>query len=526
MSENTPATGDIDNTSPTIDPNVVTELNRQLGLEDLNFGIVIPDFQLMEMLQSARKIILSDPSISDQDVFFPYHDTEIGTAKAVLSRRFILIFAQTCHAVRNHVADIWRKNKENCECPELFHAIHLPSSQALEPLLPSQGTEKVQERVSKLLTACLRLETEDIDHDILDGHDPDATLLEGNLHLGGQALDAETSIIEGVSDRLKRMYQTPPVHISRHIAEWRNWTSYIKNATLDDLPDIHGLYEGVMIRRDQLMQLDPRFASFDEYKNIAEYIRSRGAMFKALRSSGKNDEVKEGIDKGIIVIARDENSKEIPPLLGFYNVLTDADAVREHMKSELHFSHNSNYANSSDLSTFSRFEEQTGEIRTISYSYVDQALVAFRLAREGKLAWSVDHAVRMDGTDRMRRYAQLGTALKLGGYSPLPKGGKTHVLMKIATVIGVDASNVAEEKMLTVQDPDTAWNEIGIHNWTVDGSGMLILDRPILNVGSKVLNERLGAHEVMTVTEDFTRDGIRMRILWRYLLQPLPPELP
>lgn len=279
------------------------------------------------------------------------------------------------------------------------------------------------------------------------------------------------------------------------------------------------------------MKVDPRYASQAEFQSVADHVRNHGAMFKALKSDGSDDEVLEGIRSGRVAILREEPQQDTPDrpgeLLGFYNVVSDSEAVRDHMKRELHFSRNQKYESTAELPRFMNVEEPTGEKKTISYSDEAGALRVFNAATNGTLSWSVDHAVRMNGPERLQRYAMVGTALKIANYEHMERGaGKGIVLMKIATVVGADSSKAAEE--FGIQPVDLSeWRQNGGQcPWNVDQSGMVILPRAIVNVGSTMLNGRLGAHEVFTVTEEFERDGIKVRILWRYLAQPLPPDIP
>lgn len=535
MSEELPEEGDTPSDVPeeSLETNtLILEAMRQLSLEGKDFHAVISDADLVRALATARRKVSESFPASIPDVRYTYNDPEIGLTTAVVPPKLVLILAETCHAIRNRLADTWKEDPENNEAQELFHENEVPSAEAMKQLLPDDETASVQDRVKQLLKLCIEFDHEGIDRDLLEGPDPDPLELQGQLHLGGSALEAASSIYGGVRDRLKRIYSIPPVRIVRSMREWRQWSDRIQTATMEDVPDIHSLYEGVMIDTERLIRLDPRFGTPEQFMDVVQFVRGHGAMFKALKSEGSDDEVIEGITKGHIAIVREEpqadaSPNEKPPLLGFYNVLAEPDAVREHMRGELHFSSNSQFANTSDLPRFSRFEEATGEMRTIAYSHEEGALHAFRLAKEGKLAWSVDHAVRMNGPEKIQRYAQLGTALKIAEYATLrDQLGKTHALMKIATVIGVDATAAATERGIEYSLPSQEWNEKGVTTWNVDPSGILTLHRPISNVGSKVLNERLGADEVMTVTEEFERDGIKVRILWRYLLQPFPPELP
>lgn len=511
---------------------ILVEARRRLELHEKKLSTVISDADLLTLLLQARKTVDAKFRIteSNEDVRAPYNDPENGQMTGLVPRKIILILAELFHSVRDMIAARWRE--ENRSLPELFHASELPDAEEVQSLLPDEVTASSSQRVQEYVRVALALEKESVLTDIENANAPNPELVQGSLHINAEALNTPQQIVSGVQNRLLRIFNTPPVHIVRSMKEWRNWQPYIRTATEADVADIHSLYSNVLMPRERLVRLDPRYATQSEFRSVADDVRNHGAMFKALKADGQDDEVLEGIHYGRVAIIREEPQGDQPDkpgeLLGFYNVVSEPDAVRFHMKRELHFSLNQKYDSTAELPRFSHFEEPNGELKTISYSDEAGALRVFKAAANGTLAWSVDHAVRMNGPEKLQRYAMVGTALKIANYQHMQEDeGKSIVLMKIATVVGADASGAASE--LEVQPVDLAeWKANGGEcPWNVDQhSGMVILPRAIVNVGSTMLNGRLGAHEVFTVTEEFMRDGVRVRILWRYLAQPVPPDIP
>lgn len=513
---------------------LIIECRRQLELEDKRLSTELSDADVMKLLALARRSVDAGTDLSMSLVVrVDQNDFELGETTVEISRRVILILAELFHSVRNVLADRWAA--EHPEGPKLFHAAELPNAPVVDPLLPeniSKDRPPLDHRVREYLDVALALEKEDLAFEVEHFHQPDPDVLQGVLRINTPATEAPKAVLDGIQSRLQKLLNIPSVHIVRSMKEWRNWRDLIQSASEADVPDIHALYQSVLMQRERLLKLDPRYATQSEFRSVTDDVRNLGTMFKPLRADGNNDEVFEGIHSGRIAIIREEPQGDAPDtpgeLIGFYNVVSEPDAVRAHMKRELRYSSNQRYESTADLPRFSNVEEPTGEMRTISYSDEAGALRVFKAAANGTLAWSVDHAVRMSGSEKQQRYAMVGTALKMDNYQHMEKvEGKGIVLMKIATVIGADASVAASE--LHLQPVDLAeWTSNGGESpWNVDHySGMVILPRAIVNVGSTMLNGRLGAHEVFTVTEEFMRDGIRIRILWRYLAQPVPPDIP
>lgn len=519
--------------SSGFDPDaVLAEANRQFALDNKQLTTVLSDADLLGLLLQARSTIVDENFFiqsDNQDIKVPYTDLERGPMTGLVPRRLVLILAELYHLVRNMIAQRWQAEYPNG--PQLLHPAELPPASIVDKILPMEITRDSYQRVQEYVRVALALEQESIARDIMEANAPTSDVVQGSLHINGEALKASDLIISGVQSRLLKIFNTPPVHIVRSMREWRNWEPHIRTATKADVLDIHSLYSNVLMPRERLVKLDPRYATRSEFKSVADDVRNHGAMFKALRHDDSDDEVLEGLHAGRIAIIREEPQGDQPDkpgeLLGFYNVVSDPEVVRNHMKGELHFSLKQKYDSTAELPRFSHLQESTGEVKTISYSDEAGALRVFKAAVNGTLVWSVDHAVRMNGPEKLQRYAMVGTALKVANYQHMQSEGKSIVLMKIATVVGADASGAASE--LEVQPVDLVeWQANGGEcPWNVDQhSGMVILPRAIVNVGSTMLNGRLGAHEVFTVTEEFERDGVRVRILWRYLAQPLPPDIP
>ncbi len=510
---------------------LLVEARRQLELHGKKLNTVLSDTDLLRLLNEARAYVDRNFVVTkeDEEVRFPHNDYESGEVVGLVPRKLVLILAELYHSIRNMMADRWLQL--NAEGPDLFHQTELPESEIVQELLPREIASDSSIRVKEYVRVALALEKETVAADIQNVNTLNPELLQGALHINCDADSASNEIISGVQNRLLRIFNTPPVHIVRSMKEWRNWSHLIGTATEADVPDIHALYGNVLMPKERLLKLDPRYASQTEFRSVADDVRNHGAMFKALKQNGSDDEVLEGLNAGRIAILREEPQDDQPEkpgeLLGFYNVISDPEIVRNHMKAELHFSRNQKYESTAELPRFMNVEEPTGEKKTISYSDEAGALRVFNAATNGTLSWSVDHAVRMNGPEKLQRYAMVGTALKIQNYQHQERNaGKSIVLMKIATVVGADSSGAAAE--LGIQPVDLSeWKQHGGScPWNVDQSGMVILPRAIVNVGSTMLNGRLGAHEVFTVTEEFERDGVKVRILWRYLAQPLPPDIP
>lgn len=528
MSEATPASNGTELNG------VLVEAERQHQLSKLEFHDIVTDADLLKLLQQARTMVISspdrDPNASGQLFSVAHNDPEHGQVTTMVPRDFILTLAELYHRVRNLLSDHW--TAEHAERPQLFHQVELPSAEVVGTLLSDRIPDDISPRVREYIGVALELMHSKVGFDIINANAPTPDMVQGSLHLNVKdARDIADEVLKGVQHRLQRLFSTPPAHIARSMREWRDWQPFIETATPSDAQEIHDLYGGVLIPREQLIKLDPRYADKEGFSHVADHVRNRGAMFKNLRELGGDNEVLEGLNHGRIAIVREKpNSDHLSDhrnLLGFYNVISDPDAVRAHMKRELHFSCSERYGSTADLPRFSRFEEPTGEKKTISYSDEEGALRIFTAATEGRLAWSVDHAVRMDGPEKIRRYAMLGTALKLNEYDFLrQENNKQFVLMKVATVIGADSSRAAQELSIEPVSPAVWKDESGECSWKLDSTGMVVLPRAIMNVGSTTLNTKLGAHEVFTMTEEFMREGVRVRILWRYLAQPLPPDIP
>ncbi len=512
---------------------ILAEVVRQNAIADESVTIDLSDTELMMILAKARERVLHDSALrTDQEIRFPFSDPDAGSSTVLLPKNLALILAECYHGVRNKIEERWAQ--EHADKQPLFHERELPSAANVVDLLPTdrEVTRSDSQLVQDYLKVAGQLEHEGLVGDIVHAHEPKPDVLQGRMHIDVPALEAAQTILDGVLQRLVRIFRTPPVHIARSMKEWRAWEGQIRTASPADIADIHALYGGVLLSTEQLVRLDPRFADRTQFNSVVDHVRSHGAMFKALKTQNGDDEVTEGLRAGRIAIVRDEPQADAPErpgtLLGFYNVIGNPDEVTRHMKTDLHFASQLSYDTTGDLPNFSKFVEQSGEMRSINYRDERGALRVFKAAKEGRLAWSVDHAVRMDGPHQIQRYAQLGTALKLDEYDHFVGEGKTMVLLKIATLIGADASDAARAHHIPWNDAavTSGWMREGRCQWEVDNSGMVVLPDPIANVGSAVLNQRLGAHEVWTVEEEFERDGVRMRVLWSYYAQQLPPQIP
>ncbi len=512
-----PETGSLDQDA------LIKEILRRTALQDERLDFTLSDADLIRLLAEARNSVsqMSD-TVADIPVTMPNSDT--GQTTVLVPKSLVLIFAELCHKIRQLCSQQWTEVDEHAR---LFHDGELLDAAHTQAQLSEPEKSPPDSRQLYLATVA---EIEALAYDIRHSCEPDPTFLEGSMHINVPALHARAALMSGVRDRLQRIFDIPPVQIGRSMRGWPKWMDRITHADESDVDELHDLYNSVLLTSEQLAKLDPYYATPDEFHKVAELIRGRGAMFGKMLPPDGDNEVREAIRAGIVTVFRedpdDDNVNHRGQLLGYYSVLSAPDVVQKHMSQEFGYSSESRYNSTADLPhDVHRDDVSSSRKKTIVYRDKESALRVFQAASNGTLAWSVDHVVRMDGDQKFQTYAELGTALKKQEYRELEEQGMTCVLLKIATVLAVDASGASVELDLNPCDV-SAWEVDGEYPWKVDETGKVILECPIANVGSSMLNIKLGAHETILVTEEFERDGIKIRILWSYYVQTLPPRTP
>jgi hypothetical protein len=324
-------------------------------------------------------------------------------------------------------------------------------------------------------------------------------------------------ISRGILNRIEDLCDEDRQKILRQMAGWRGHVSSIKPLKKSKIARAHDIYESVLIRPEELVALDSRFSSPDNIEKMMNIIQDEGRMLNPLHRGAEDDEIVEGKEEGQVFCYKNAGD-----VVAFYNMLYDRRTVIEHMKDEWMFDP-TGIKNVDQLTHIAeKIDTKNGHVRKRSVTLSDRhsVLKACLLAQKGQLVWSVDQAVQQPTeTDNASRLAGVATALKMIGYgSAFRNENKQGAALKIFKIDAIDARETAK----TLGIPRIKGKRIKEHD-----DGLVRLPRPLINKGSRILNTRLGAYEILVVDEDIVLpNGVRIKAQWVHYLNPFPPDDP
>lgn len=293
---------------------------------------------------------------------------------------------------------------------------------------------------------------------------------------GQDPISVHRDIAAGIVDTLREATSSERAKIIEQMRGWQQWITRTRPAEAARIPQMVDVYRSVMIPATTLRETVSDFPGIKD--RAIEKVRWNGGFL----AEPSEADLRLMIEHGCAQVLLDQQGKD---LIGYYGVLTDPAAVRDHLKSygwdESKMGH---YKNKSDLTS--------GKGRK-SYKWTsNQQLVMEMFNDPDSVAVSVEVAVdeTKSGSVSSRR-SGAATALKRAVYQQALKQGKKLVLVRYFDIQSINGKRLSGAK----------------------------------NSASGIFTELLGGMDIGYYREKVTRDGVDMDVDWQLSLADIAQSL-
>ncbi len=483
-------------------------IEQQLSYADRRIDLQWSDAELLATLQHARLHVeaflrktsegteFSYDDIRGRNVLVPvssqYHAMEVG-----LQLQAVLMIAEMA---KKMLEECLRKfsDKDSERDTLMLSGFSTLSDfdQDIAGLLAGRNHATDVPRLRSFIHAAARIEAEANTPQFIEKAPADLDQL--NIPNGSTSMEMVEVLAGDLAEKMARLLAERFIvlmekkEIAKDMIGWEKWISRIEQAAPCDAVGICEVYRDVTIQSKQLEALHPARHAPAEQAEAVNLLEDIGGFLRLC----KPEIVRDCIRYGDVSVVRDD--KEEGRIAAFYSTLHESEIVKRYMREFGFDPDHSGYQTKEDLPV--TFTAEDGRTRTIHWvpSRMDMALETFKAAQEGALVYSVDMAVRRmeELPETVRRNAQLATACKLNNYHRAGKEGKKYVIMEVFEIVAIGNASDPDDKLIPLPDPP-------------------------LNVKSYRLNQTIGAREICTMEEIIIRRGIKMRVVWHVLVNPI-----